>query len=67
MASRIERIEKMLHKRTKKREKGASCHGEHSTIKEESNNIINGVDVSRIPAKDEYAYGHPIYENRAAV
>lgn len=53
MASRIEHIEKMLEKLSKRKEKGGR---EPSTIKDE-NNIINGVDVTRIPAKDEYAYG----------
>lgn len=57
MSMKLDKIEKMLEKLIKKKDK--TIGGGSGTIKEESDegSIVNGVDVTRIPAKDEYSYG----------
>ena len=58
MSMKLDKIEQMLEKMSKKKDK-AIGGGSGSIIKEEKDddNIINGVDVTRSPAKDVYSYG----------
>ena len=61
IAQRVEKIEKMVEKLSRKMKDNSKPGG--SNIKEDDQSvIINGVDVLRIPAKDEYSYGLRLME-----
>ena len=62
IAQRVERIEKMVEKLGHRLKEKSGGNSRHSSKEDDQGVIINGIDVLRIPAKDEYAYGLRLME-----